>query len=202
MINENRVPRALVEDFDRLVVTYGESSRKDPRGTRELVHFTAVSLATGRTFERVVRPSFGLPASGHLCHMELTEEDFETAVTPQSFKEEWRQFLEAEPSVPVVSAWNQTTLDVLATVVGGPASRVSLKSAYRNRRGGGCGSLDDVIAEEQLFAVAVPLPSPVPFRGRAALRVARAIAVAQLLNARACGKAPASPREDAPVSLQ
>lgn len=196
------VPRALVEDFDRLVVTYGESSRKDPRGTRELVQWTAVSLATGRTFERLLRPSFGLPTSGHLCHMELTEADFDGAVDPGCFTEEWRQFLDREPGVPVVSAWNQTTLDVLASVIGGRASRVSLKSAYRNRRGGGCGSLDDVITDERLVAAAVPLPSPVPFRGRAALRVARAIAVAQLLNARACGKETASLPEEAESPLQ
>jgi DTW domain-containing protein YfiP len=195
------VPRALVEDFERLIVTYGESSRKDPRGPRELVQWTAVSLATGRAFERLLRPSFGLPAKGHLCHMGLTEADFLGAVEPERFKQDWQRFLDGEPSVPVVSAWNQTTLDVLATVVGGVASRVSLKSAYRNRRGGGCGSLDDVIAEERLFALAIPVPLPAPFRGRAAVRVARAIAVARLLNARACGRAFAPPPERALVPL-
>jgi DTW domain-containing protein YfiP len=184
------VPRALVEDFERLVVTYGESSRKDPRGPRELVQWTAVSFATGRTFERLLRPSFGSPTAGHLCHMELSDRDFGSAVEPAIFHRDWQKFLEEEPGGPVVSAWNQTTLDVLATVVGGPASRVSLKSAYRNRRGGGCGSLDDVVAEERLF------PKPFPFRGRAALRVARAIAVARLLNARACGKTGVRTPED------
>jgi hypothetical protein len=175
------VPRALVENFGELVVGYGESSRQDPRGARELVQWAAVELESGRTFERLVRPSFGSPSTVHLAHMNLSAEAFEHAVDRRTFERDWSRFLEGAPGAPLVAAWNQTGLDVLSTAVGGDASRVSIKSAYRNGRGGGCGSLDDVCRDEQLF------PDPYPFRGRAALRVARAIAVARLLNARARG---------------
>ncbi|HVU04658.1 MAG TPA: tRNA-uridine aminocarboxypropyltransferase [Polyangiaceae bacterium] len=174
-----RVPRALVEDFSRLVVSYAESSRPDCRGTREIVQFAAVHLRSGRTFERVLRPSFGLPSDTHLGHMGLRPADFDGSIPRAAFAGEWATFLRSVEAAPIVSAWNQTTLDLLAELVGGPASRVSLKSAYRNGRGGGCGSLDEVARDEQIDA------APLPFLGRAAVRVARAEAVARRLNERA-----------------
>lgn len=171
-----RVPRALMEDFPRLVVGYGESSRSDPRGPRELVQWTAVAIASGQTFERLIRPSFGLPSKTHLDHMGLGGADFEGAVSVDSFEREWSEFLERCGPRPLVAAWNQTTLDVLAAATGGAPSRVSLKSAYRSARGGGSGSLDDVVLRENVRATAFP------FRGRAAVRLARAVAIARDLN--------------------
>jgi hypothetical protein len=66
---------------------------------------------------------------------------------------------------------------LLAKELNASASRVSLKSAYRNLRGGGSGSLDEVVAHEGLN------PAPLAFRGRAAIRGARAVAIARHLNA-------------------
>ena len=176
-----RVPRALMEDFERLIVVYGESSRANPRGPRELVQWTAASIAGERTFERLIRPSFGLPSPVHLAHMELDEADFSSAVSARAFERDWRAFLDACRPPPLVAAWNQATLDVLATTTGHTRSRVSLKGAYRSARGGGSGSLDDVAAREKLGA-----PS-FPFHGRAALRLAHAVAVAHDLNRTARG---------------
>jgi DTW domain-containing protein YfiP len=178
-----RVPRALMEDFERLVVGYGESSRSDPRGPRELVQWTAVSIANGRTFERLIRPSFGLPSKTHLDHMGLGTPDFDEAVSVDRFERDWEEFLDTCGPRPLVAAWNQTTLDVLATTTGGAPSRVSLKSAYRSARGGGSGSLDDVAAREKIRAPTFA------FRGRAAVRLARAVAIARDLNENARGHA-------------
>lgn len=170
-----KLPRALVEDFGRLVVAYAESSRADPRSPRELVQWTAVELATGRTFERLVRPRFGLPKAVHLAHMELTERAFDDAVDMPTFCRDWESFVGNLNSI-LIAAWNQSSLDLLADATGAPASRASLKSAHRNVHGGGIGSLDDALARAGLD------PAPHTFHGRAAKRNARAVAMARYLN--------------------
>jgi DTW domain-containing protein YfiP len=182
-LERRRLPIALVEDFDRLVVVYVESARPDPRGHRALTQLAAVSLSTGETFERLVVPAFGLPGSAHLAHMCLTEEDFGAAVSASQFRHDVEQFLGRQPR-PLIAAWNQSSLDVLATELGQRASRVALKSAYRNVRGSGSGSLDEVVVSEGLE------PAPLAFRGRAGTRMARAVAIARYLNAMSTGGAP------------
>jgi hypothetical protein len=173
-----RLPHALVEDFDRLVVVYVESCRPDPRGTRSLTQLVAVSLAMGTTLERLRVPDFGLPSATHLEHMQLVPRDFDDAVSTEQFRRDFMTFIEQQPGARL-AAWNQTSLDLLAGELGCAPSNVSLKSAYRNVHGGGCGSLDEVIAKEGLA------PEPFGFRGRAGLRAARAVAIARHLNARA-----------------
>jgi len=175
-----KLPRALVEDFHRLVVAYAESSRADPRGPRELVQWTAVELATGRTFERLIRPSFGLPKPVHLAHMELTEQSFDDALDLGAFCREWEAFI-GNTNAALVAAWNQSSLDLLARATGAPESRASLKSAHRNVHGGGSGSLDEALAGAGID------PAPHTFRGRAAKRNARAVAMARYLNSLATG---------------
>lgn len=178
-----KLPRALVEDFGRLVVTYAESSRDDPRGPRELVQWTAVELSTNRTFERLIRPSFGLPKPVHLAHMELTERAFDEAVDLAGFCREWESFI-GNTNAALIAAWNQSSLDLLAQATGAPASRASLKSAHRNVHGGGAGSLDEALASVGID------PAPHTFRGRAAKRNARAVAMARHLNSLATGGDP------------
>ena len=175
-----RLPLALVEHFDRLVVVYVESARPDPRGVRALTQLAAVSLSTGETLERLVVPPFGPPGAAHLAHMGMTEQDFGDAIDAEHFRHDVEQFLSRQES-PLLAACNQSSLDLLALELGGRPSRIALKSAYRNVRGGGSGSLDDVVASEGLD------PSPLAFRGRAARRVARAVAIARHLNALSSG---------------
>ncbi|HEX4340296.1 MAG TPA: tRNA-uridine aminocarboxypropyltransferase [Polyangiaceae bacterium] len=175
-LERRRLPLALVEDFDRLVVVYVESARPDPRGERAVTQFAAVSLSTGETLERLVVPSFGPPSAAHLAHMCLTLGDFDGAVDTKQFRRDVAEFLERQPR-PILAAWNQSSLDLLAHELGGHASRVALKSAYRNVRGGGTGSLDEVVAVEGLA------PAPLPFRGRAGSRIAHAVAITRYLNA-------------------
>ena len=170
-----RLPRAVVEHFDRLVVVYVESARPDPRGPRAVTQFAAHSLSTGESFERLLVPSFGLPSTAHLAHMSLTAQDFDVAVDRERFRRDVAEFL-ARQERPLLAAWNQSTLDLLAEESIASASRVSLKSAYRNLRGGGSGSLDEVVERERLD------PAPLRFHGRAALRCARAVAIAHRLN--------------------
>jgi DTW domain-containing protein YfiP len=178
-----KLPRALVEDFERLVVTYAESSRSDPRGPRELVQWTAIELSTGATFERLIRPTFGLPSPLHLAHMELSQADFADALPLETFCRDWEGFI-GNTNSAIIAAWNQSSLDLLARATGAPASRASLKSAHRNVYGGGSGSLEDALTEAGVD------PAPHTFRGRAAKRNARAVAMARCLHALSQGEAP------------
>jgi hypothetical protein len=174
-LERRRFPHALVEHFDRLVVMYVESARRDPRGPRCLAQVVAVSASRGETLERFLVPPFGLPSAVHLGHMRLQPEDFHAAVDTEQFRHDVEEFLAPEPGA-IVAAWNQASLDLLASVLGRTPSLLSLKSAYRSVRGVGSGSLDEVTQREGLD------PTPFDFRGRAGVRIARAVAIARHLN--------------------
>jgi len=168
------LPRALVEGWDRLVVAYAETWRPDPGGPRRIAQLTAVAAGTGATFERLARtPESGSPGVRHLAHMGLLAADFETAVGADDLRAAFGGFLEGqgggEPAV--VAAWSQATLDVLGV------RGACLKSAYRHAVGGK-GSLDEVVLRDGIEA------APGPFRGRAAVRTARALAAARWLHRR------------------
>jgi hypothetical protein len=110
--------------------------------------------------------------------MRLTKADFDGAVDLETFRNDWQKFL-AQSSQPLVTAWNQSTLDLLGSCMSESVARVTLKSAYRNVYGGGCGCLEDVILEASLAV------GPPRFKGRAGSRIASALAIARHLNARA-----------------
>jgi hypothetical protein len=177
---QRRTPRALVEELRRIVVAYVETSRPAYGVTRELVHVTAVALGTGATFERFIEASCGPPQAPFLGHMRLSEEDFVGACAPRDFLADWLRFLGEVDAEPLLAAWNQGTLDLLAAAVGSEQpSQLSLKSAYRAVYGADARDLAAAMAKLEL------LPESVPFRGRAALRLGSAVAIARHLNARA-----------------
>jgi DTW domain-containing protein YfiP len=176
---ERRMPHALVEGFERLVVVYGESSRPKHSSDRQFVYFSALALANNATFERLLLPPTGLPDDEHLAHMGLSKSDFAGAQPGTSWLDEWAHFLEGCGPRPLIAAWNQSTLDLLAQTTGTEPSRISLKSAYRAVHGIDAHSLDEIITKR-----ALPL-APNPFRGRAMRRLAGAVAIARFLNARA-----------------
>jgi DTW domain-containing protein YfiP len=70
-----RTPRALLDDFARLVVVYGEASRPAAAAAagqlapaREFVHFGAVALVGGERLDRQLFPASGQPPPLHLQH--------------------------------------------------------------------------------------------------------------------------------------
>jgi DTW domain-containing protein len=174
---QRRVPHALVEGFSRVVVVYGEPSRPVREQDREFVYFSAISLGDRTGFERVMMPLGGLPDPIHLGHMGLTAADFTGAATGACFAEEWRAFLGRCGPEPLVAAWNQRTLDLLARCTDLPASRLTLKGAYRSLHGCDAEDLEQVITRHGLAL------TPNTLRGRAARRLAGAVATAEFLHA-------------------
>ena len=180
---QRRTPRALVEAFDRLVVAYVESYRDGLVGPRDLVHVVAVSTRTGATFERIARPARGPLKPALLRHMGLADVDFDSALDQAQLAQELRDFLVYECGhAPVIAAWNQSSLDLLAVALDQKPSRLSLKSAYRSVYGADVKELHEAVQARGLVAV------DYAFRGRAGNRIANALAIGRHLHERALGK--------------
>ena len=176
--NERRVPRALTESLRQLVVVYGESARPRAGEAREFVYFTAIALHSEEQFEHVSVPASGLPDPCHLQHMRLSAEDFAAAQGGEDLRSAWRAFLKRSQPAPVLAAWNQRTLELLAEHTGERLPGVVLKGAYRSVFGIDAQHLDAIVAQRGLAL------SPNRFKGRAAARVAGAVAVVRLLQDR------------------
>jgi len=108
--------------------------------------------------------------------MGLDAADFDAAMTLDAFRTAWRAFLEGVDRVPTVCAWNQGTLDLLGLALEETPSRACLKNSYRTLSEGNTGSLDEV-AERERLAIA-----PLCMRGRAGVRLGRALAIAEHLH--------------------
>jgi hypothetical protein len=180
---QRRTPRALVDAFERLAVAYVESHREGEVGPRDIVHIALVSMRTGASFERVARPTAGMPKPALLRHMGLTDRDFEDAVDQRQLAAELRAFLATEcGKSPLVAAWNQSSLDLIGAALGMKPSKLSLKSAYRSVYGADVKELQEAVESRGLVAPANT------FRGRASARIANALAIGQHLHERALGK--------------
>jgi DTW domain-containing protein YfiP len=183
------LPEALVTGLSRMVVAYVESACAGRHTPRELVQVTAHALATGATKQWHLMPSFGLPEPRLLEHMQLRPCDLVNASDIAAFGADWETFLFGCSAQPIVAAWNQSTFDLLQMAGATLPARLLLKSAYRGRCGLSYSDLDQVIAGENLS------PAPSAMRGRAAWRVASAVAVARHLHA--LQYAPAPPQDGA-----
>jgi DTW domain-containing protein YfiP len=169
------LPKALLERPERLVVVYGESIPSF-EGTRAPLHWVARRLGMEASFERLISPPVSTPSdtlARHLKHMKLAASDFAAAVSLDQFHKDWRAFIDKGD---VLVAYNQSTLALLGSK-GLEGARVAvLKSAYGNL-GRHRGGLDEVVASERLHT------KNLPFSGRAAERLANAIALVDLIRA-------------------
>jgi DTW domain-containing protein YfiP len=161
----------LMERYDEVVLVYTESVACAD-GQRRPVHWVALRPAGGQTFERLLRNDGAAPNPNHLAHMELTAEDLAGGVT--DMRRDWHEFLGPKP---LVAAWSQSTLDLVATLTDTDTAvhPVLLKAAYCNLRRATSGPLTAVLEREGLQ------PMTTPFRGRAARRIGQALAVLALL---------------------
>lgn len=173
---QRRIPEALVSGLDRIVVVCLESSRAGRDAPRELVQISAERLADGSLEQWHLLPRTGMPNALVRSHMRLCEGDFANALDEATFRSRWAQYL-ASCDQPIIAAWNQSTFDLLAAAGAALPATLVLKSAYRGRFGAQHASLDDVVAAEALA------PAPRALRGRAAQRLASAVAVARYLHA-------------------
>lgn len=177
------LPRALVEDLERLVVIYGESrgARPGQKRGRELLMWVAERPLTGERFVACVRPE-QLPSPKYLQHLGLQAAMLERGLTLEQLREQWQSF--SKPG-DVQAAWNQSTLDLRDESISSgkipDSGSLLLKAVYcniqRGRHAGG--PLEDILQAEGVAAAPTSLP------GRAGRRLASAVAMARLLSSMA-----------------
>ena len=180
------MPVALVEGFDRLLLAYGEAARpeSDPDGQTELVHWTALRLRDGATFDAVLKPSGGVPSDVRLRHLGLSADEVAQGISLAELRERWLAFVEPED---LLAAWNIRTLDLFAGCMGLDPRGLGLKSVYRRMRGAD-GNLENVLESE----AAEELPESwqtglLAVRGRARLRLSNALRIVFFLRRLALG---------------
>jgi hypothetical protein len=176
----------LVEGFDRLLLAYGEAARpeSDPDGATELVHWTALRLRDGATFDAVLKPSGGVPGEVRLSHLGLSAEEVDAGITLADLKQRWLEFVQPDD---LLSAWNVRTLDLFAGCLDLEPRGIGLKSVYRRMRGVN-GNLENVLESE----AALELPEAWQaglrgVRGRARLRLSNALRIVFFLRQLALG---------------
>jgi len=175
-LSQRRIPEALVSGLSRIVVVCAESARDGLDAPRELVQVSAERLHDGSVQQWHLLPRTGMPKALVLSYMRLQSGDFVGALDDAEFRARWARYL-TQHERPIVAAWNQSTLDLLAAAGALLPETLVLKSAYRGRCGAQHKSLDDVLVAEALTPTARRL------RGRAAERIASAVEVARYLHA-------------------
>jgi len=171
------IPRSLVEDHDKLVVAYSESSSAPIfGGKRHLIACAAERPTTGERFYGVIRhPQL---SDVHLAHLGFDAEVLARATTLEQFRANWSAFLRHDG---LLATWNQSSLDLLCDAAARPRAGVALKSAYHNLKRQH-GSLEDIVRGEALPPRDRPLP---PGEGRALRRLENALQLAEFLSRRA-----------------
>lgn len=164
----------LTERAREVVLVYTESVACAD-GQRRAVHWAALRPGRGDPiFERLLRvdPESG-PNERHLAHMGLTAGDLASGTDAARLRRDWNAFVGQDA---VVTAWNQSTLDLVAAQTDGPVCPVLLKAAWCNLRRCTSGTLEAVLEREGLTA------RDLPVRGRAGLRLGQALAVLGLFQ--------------------
>jgi hypothetical protein len=170
-----RVPSSL--GAADLVVAYAEASAPggDHGVPRELVQWTAVRADTGEVCDLIVRPGGAAPSARHLEHMGLTPEDLAGGLPLDEARARFAAFASRGAAV---CAWTANTFAWAAPLLAFGAPRVVLKVAYCNLRNRAANELERVLDREGIAAM------PLPCRGRAAVRLGNALAVARWLRTR------------------
>jgi DTW domain-containing protein YfiP len=181
-----KMPLALVEGFDRLVVVYGEAARPEhePDGATELVHWCALRVRDGAVFDEILRPTAALPSDVRLRHLGLTTQDVACGGSLAELTQRWSAFLKADD---LIAAWNPRTLELFGRCLGHATNGVGLKGVYRRIRGVD-GDLDRVLALEAASQVpALVQQALTTVRGRAQTRLSNALRIVYFLRELAFG---------------
>lgn len=157
----------------RVVVVYAEAlgSRPSGRTLDDLVQLTAVSLDGRRRLDMLAPAALTLD-DHDLGPLELPPR---TDLDPRPLDEVVDAFLDLSGPSPVLMAWNLATYRLLEQIPVPGARRIFLKGAWANVVRARVGDLGDVVAGLGLS------PPPLPVRGRAASRLAWALAMARHL---------------------
>jgi len=171
-----RVPLVLTERFSDLVCVVGEvnawpySAPERARFPEELLHWVAMRVATGETFEHVVAPKHPL-SPGTLRWVELPRERIVGGGCVAELAARWAAF--ARPPDVIVS-WGHYATNVFSTAgLCLPAARIDLRDDARKWARGKVGTLEDFVESLRLES------PPVAADGRAGRRLGQLASIAR-----------------------
>lgn len=170
------IPRALLNDYERLVVAYGEAApgengRWNKKSDRPPVYWVAKRLATGEKFSRFIEPPVPIERK-YMQHFELDANHFADSVKPEQFRQDWAQFSKTDDTLVV---FNDNCSRMLQNVGCVCNNSIKLKSIeYDPDR--------KYSSLRELFDDSDITTDPIEFAGRAGLRIRNAITLVELLR--------------------
>jgi DTW domain-containing protein len=167
------VPLAIVNQFENIVVAYGESLPNAVAGSHALpAYWVAERLATSERFSARIAPPVPLDETP-LGHWELTAEDFAAAVSPAEARAAWQAFL--RPS-DVLTVYHQRVADLAEQLSGRKATSCLVIKSVDLHPGRRYGTLEELLTADEI-PVAPPNHS-----GRAGRRLANVAAYVRHLH--------------------
>lgn len=166
------IPTALLAELSGLVVAYGEAAHGENgirAKHREPIYWVAQRLVSNERFECAIENRSRL-SDTFLSHLKLQREDFQKAVTPETFAAQWQAFLRPQDTVVV---YNHSTLNLLETVNASHPRSIVMKSVNVHS--------EFSTLTERMAAVGIK-GALVSHQGRAGERLGNAIAFAKYLH--------------------
>ncbi len=170
------IPKSLRNNLQDIVVLYAETaphageSVPTKETDRAPAYWVAERLVTGERFEHALSPISPLTHS-YLAHVELTEREFERAISVDDFRERWRAFL--RPSDTLTYYYSNCTR--LLKFIGSTGHPMIYLKSIQLHRGQKNGEIEALLA-----SLSVTRKEP-HCQGRAGRRLACSIALAQHL---------------------
>ncbi|MBT6176367.1 MAG: DTW domain-containing protein [Deltaproteobacteria bacterium] len=171
------LPTVFSEDFDKLIVGYGEFFREPKtKQPHQLYYWTAHKPSTGQTFSMGIRPTDAdtyQPSDEEIAWMGLTPKTIFEGATQTEFLEAWHEFAGEDY---ILGTWNQITRRLFEKVKRPKRDGLQIKRIYCNVIGRACGPLSGIIDDKNLQ------PDSLPVLGRAQERLSQAVAMSLWLH--------------------
>jgi len=171
------IPKSLRDSLDNVVVLYGETtphsgiSSATNSTDRTPAYWVAERLGTGERFERALLPVTAMSDS-FLAHIELSNSDFQDAVSIEAFRNDWTAFLKP---TDILAYYFSNCSRLLSLIGKTDHPLIYLKSIqlHRGRKNG--------VIEELSGALKIKSTES-RFKGRAGKRLASSIALTRYLS--------------------
>ena len=170
------IPRALLQDPNKLVVAYGETT-PGQQGQRNAspspLNWMAQRLGSGERFSCCLQHHSPISPAA-MDYMRLTEQDFDAAISHEDFRHQWSRFVRRND---VLIVYHQKTFQLLRNVGAAQTRCLALKAIFGRWQ-------ESFRSPEELMKLEeVSFPDPAG-KNRASLRLEMAVALVEHLRTR------------------
>ncbi len=168
-----RLPPQL--DAPGLLVAYAEVVLPggDPLAERAVVQWTAARVATGETFDVLIRPEVAWPSDAHLRYIGVSRAALAGGLSVDEARARFAAFAGKDV---MLGSWGKNTFAWARNLLPPGVSTFCLKTAYTNLRNRRSGLLDAVVESEGVT------PIRLDCQGRAGVRLGLALVLARWLR--------------------